>query len=196
MRQVEQAASERIAAAGGGTDDSAEKFEDRSFPLSAGAGDRGEDFLSGRASGIAIAAEDLAIGNGRTNGMIGRPARGFEPGFLEKQEEFVAMTGQMVGELHVDRVREAPAQQPLQSSLQPADRHRQAMSRNLSLIPAAAQPEGISEKVQDRTREAHGSSRGPFQDRPTSSLDMSYALLMLGLLEKVVRHPSIVNHVP
>ena len=137
--------------------------------------DRGEDLLSDCAPEIAIAAEDLPIGHGRANGMVGWPARGFEPRFLEEQEEFVAVTTQMVGQLHIGRVREVPAQQPLQARLQPTDRNRQAVAREFFCVPAAAQAEGSSEEIQDRTREAHGSSSRPFQDRPTSPLDMSHA---------------------
>lgn len=196
MRYAKQATRKGVAAGCGCTNHSAKMLEDRDASLYAGSRDACENLLGPSAPRITVASKDLSIGYRRTDGLIGRPTGGLEPGLLEEKEEFVVMSLQMPCEPGVDWVGKAPAQEPLQSSFQPTDRDRQTLPRDLSLVPAVAQTEGVSQKVQDRAGKAYGSSSRALQNRPTSSLDVSHALLMISLFKEVVGHPAIVNHVP
>ena len=108
--------------------------------------------MSTSTPGIAVASEHFPIGYGGTDGLVCRPTCRFEPGLVEKDKEFVAMTVQMTGEPRVDRVGETPRQQFVETGLEAADCDRHTVRRDVSRIPAIAKPEGVSEDLPFRRR--------------------------------------------
>ncbi len=194
LREAQKSTRQGIPQLPRGAEYATEIAEDGDATLDAGRADARQDLLSARAAGVAIAAEDLSVGDRRADGLVGGPTGGLTARMLEKEEEFVLMVGEMLGEPGVGRVRESPVQQALQPGLKATDGDRHAMRRNLALVPTVAKEEGVREELQDRPGKSNRPAGGEFEDVLAASLDVAEALLVEGLLESIVGAPPVMDH--
>src|SRR5712671_123868 len=190
---VQELARQLPPIAGRSPQDTAEVVEDRNATLASGRYDAGENFLRPSTAGVAVASEGLSIDHRRADRLVSPAARGFQSRGFQEGKDLSPVGPQMLGEHAIEGMARERLQELLESGFQASRGHREAVRRQGPGVSPVSESQALPEQIQHRLREACGGSGGGFQKQFGSADHVPQALLVKGVLEKVIGRQAVVG---